>query len=173
MIEVNPPTRNTERNQTTSTPDAQLKADEDFARQLAEEEQLESRRSRVSSSNNNDDTFQTPQMPPRKPVVIAPRSPLEFEGDSDYEGTDEINCSLFFKKKRKTYIMTLSSDVGLTAAPSSNISKSNNDKPTADENIPYVIGDDDDSDSDDLVDIDEDDYPDYLDTASDEKSKSI
>lgn len=33
-------------------------------------------------------------MPSRKPVsptvVIAPRSPLEFEGDSDYEG--KLSC---------------------------------------------------------------------------------
>jgi hypothetical protein len=30
-------------------------------------------------------------MPPRKTVVIAPKSPLEFEGDSDYEGINEMD----------------------------------------------------------------------------------
>ena len=95
----------------TSTSDAQLKADGDFARQLAQEEQLgmhikhkqrfftntiqvETRRSRHASSEDN--TLRAPLMSSgggnnRKSnttptVVIAPRSPLEFEGDSDYEG---------------------------------------------------------------------------------------
>lgn len=51
---------------------------------------IEARRSRNSSVAIEDNTLHTPQMPSRKPVsptvVIAPRSPLEFEGDSDYEG---------------------------------------------------------------------------------------
>jgi hypothetical protein len=66
--------------------------------------------------------------------------------------------------------LLLSLDVGLTAAPSSNVTKNNsNIRPTAEESIPYVIGDDDDSDSDDLVDIDEDDYPDDLEDETDDK----
>lgn len=56
----------------TSTPNAQLKADEDFARQLA---------------NESSATTTSPMKKSVTPtVVIAPRSPLEFEGDSDYEG---------------------------------------------------------------------------------------
>lgn len=52
---------------------------------------IEARRSRQTSSNNDHlQQERTPQMPPRKAapptVVIAPRSPLEFDGDSDYEG---------------------------------------------------------------------------------------
>lgn len=53
----------------TSTPDAQLKADEDFARQLANEGSTPPTKKGVTPT-----------------VVIAPRSPLEFDGDSDYEG---------------------------------------------------------------------------------------
>ncbi|RCI02940.1 ubiquitin-binding protein cue5 [Rhizopus stolonifer] len=114
----------------TSTSDAQLKADEDFARQLAQEEEQqleqEARRSRQTSAQ---DDLQAPPMPARKPVsptvVIAPRSPLEMD-DSDYEG--------------------------LTAATSNKQTEENN-------NVPYVIGDDDDddddSDADDLVDIEQ------------------
>lgn len=52
---------------------------------------VEARRSRQSSAAVEDTTLHAPQMPTRKPVnptvVIAPRSPLEFEGDSDYEGS--------------------------------------------------------------------------------------
>lgn len=56
----------------TSTPNAQLKADEDFARQLA---------------NESSATTTSPMKKSATPtVVIAPRSPLEFDGDSDYEG---------------------------------------------------------------------------------------
>ncbi|KAG2194612.1 hypothetical protein INT46_009598 [Mucor plumbeus] len=146
IIYVNPPvgspTQNTKFKAQTSTSDAQLKADEDFARQLAEEEQNEARRSRNSSVAIEDNTLHTPQMPSRKPVsptvVIAPRSPLEFEGDSDYE------------------------DIGLTAAPSNATIKHNNDTTNSNleesSSVPYVIGDDDDSDSDDLVDIDDDEF---------------
>ncbi|KAI7888435.1 uncharacterized protein EV154DRAFT_517907 [Mucor mucedo] len=93
----------------TSTPEAQLKADEDFARQLANESSTPPVKKGVTPT-----------------VVIAPRSPLEFDGDSDYEG------------------------IGLTTAPSTL------NKPEENNTVPYVIGDDDDSDSDDLVDIDED-----------------
>ncbi|CEP11157.1 hypothetical protein [Parasitella parasitica] len=139
VIHVNPPMgspmQKTMSNTQTSTSDAQLKADEDFARQLAEEEQIEARRSRNSSALENS-TPQAPPMPARKTVVIAPKSPLELEGDSDYE------------------------DIRLTAAPATNnTTKRNND--TANGNseesasVPYVIGDDDDSDSDDLVDIED------------------
>ncbi|GAN09416.1 hypothetical protein MAM1_0266c08943 [Mucor ambiguus] len=141
-IYVNPPVGSPTHNlSATSTSDAQLKADEDFARQLAQEEQIEARRLRHSSAAVEDTTLHAPQMPTRKPVnptvVIAPRSPLEFEGDSDYE------------------------DIGLTAANTTQ--RSTNLKNTnADENasVPYVIGDDDDSDSDDLVDIDDDAFKD-------------
>ncbi|KAF1801153.1 hypothetical protein FB192DRAFT_1384338 [Mucor lusitanicus] len=141
-IYVNPPVGSPTHNlNTTSTSEAQLKADEDFARQLAQEEQIEARRSRQSSAAVEDTTLHAPQMPTRKPVnptvVIAPRSPLEFEGDSDYE------------------------DIGLTAASTTqrNTAPKNTN---LDENasVPYVIGDDDDSDSDDLVDIDDDAFKD-------------
>lgn len=58
---------------------------------------VEARRSRQSSAAVEDTTLHAPQMPTRKPVnptvVIAPRSPLEFEGDSDYEGS---NCDSRF-----------------------------------------------------------------------------
>lgn len=53
----------------TSTPHAQLKADEDFARQLA-----------------NEGSTPPPKKAVTPTVVISPRSPLEFDGDSDYEG---------------------------------------------------------------------------------------
>ncbi|KAI8079185.1 hypothetical protein BDF21DRAFT_419616 [Thamnidium elegans] len=99
---------------TTSTSNAQLKADEDFARQLANES------STTTAATSPMKKAVTPT------VVIAPKSPLEFEGDSDYE------------------------DIGLTAAPSTN------SKTEESNSVPYVIGDDDDSDSDDLVDIDDD-----------------
>ncbi|KAG1054444.1 hypothetical protein G6F43_003538 [Rhizopus delemar] len=126
IIHVNPPPENPNMTKTTthtSTSDAQLKADEDFARQLAEEEKLEARRRRRQQTSVETSEPQPPQMPPRKQggptVVIAPKSPLEL-GDSDYE------------------------DVGLNAA--SSIKQS--DKPILG-SVPYVIGDDEDSDSDD------------------------
>lgn len=70
-----------------------------------------------------------------------------------------------------SYLLGL--DVGLTAASSTNINKNNsNTKPITEESVPYVIGDDDDSDSDDLVDIGEDDYPDDdLEVEKDEKKE--
>ncbi|KAG1108138.1 hypothetical protein G6F42_016103 [Rhizopus arrhizus] len=137
-IYVNPPVGSPTHNiNATSTSDAQLKADEDFARQLAQEEQIEARRSRNSSAAVEGNTLHAPQMPARKSVsptvVIAPRSPLEFEGDSDYE------------------------DIGLTAA---NTTERKNTNLEENASVPYVIGDDDDSDSDDLVDIDDDAFKD-------------
>lgn len=112
---------------------------------------VEARRSRHSEDNTQ---RQPPQMPPRKSVnptvVIAPRSPLEFAGDSDYEGN---KTTKFGERQELMYV-----DVGLTA---SSINK-NNDT-TQRESLPYVIGDDDDSDSDldlsDLVDDDDDEEP--------------
>lgn len=95
----------------TSTPDEQLRADEDFARQLAEQEELgniyldmssessyalnvEAIRRRQTSERNEP---QPPQMPVRKQggptVVIAPKSPLELD-EYDYEGN-------FLKKKKR------------------------------------------------------------------------
>ncbi|KAI8355687.1 hypothetical protein BD560DRAFT_406959 [Blakeslea trispora] len=138
-IHVNPPVNEANRLPTkiqTSTSDVQLKADEDFARQLAEEEQQQMResRSRQSSANNDIVTSMHSKKTASPTVVIAPRSPLEL-GDSDYE------------------------DVGLTAAPSRpavlnnrNESEKNNN---SDNLVPYIIGDDDESDSDDLVNIEE------------------
>ncbi|KAI8877020.1 hypothetical protein K501DRAFT_288616 [Backusella circina FSU 941] len=122
VIYVNPPG---EQPPKTSTSDAQLRADEEFARQLAQEERRETRQTEQQQQP-------PPQMPARRSVtkptvVIAPRSPLEMEGDSDYE------------------------DVGLTATASTKEKKEDNTT------VPYVIGDDDDdSDSDDLVDVEED-----------------
>lgn len=59
---------------------------------------IEARRSRNSSVAVEDNALHAPQMPSRKPVsptvVIAPRSPLEFEGDSDYEG--KVSCRVCF-----------------------------------------------------------------------------
>ncbi|KAI8639525.1 hypothetical protein BD408DRAFT_421276 [Parasitella parasitica] len=142
VIHVNPPMgspmQKTLSNTQTSTSDAQLKADEDFARQLAEEEQIEARRPRNSSPLENN-VSHAPPMPARKTVIIAPKSPLEFEGDSDYE------------------------DVRLTAAPATNNTKkrntdTRNNSLAESASIPYVIGDDDDSDSDDLVDIDDEEF---------------
>ncbi|KAK4512065.1 uncharacterized protein ATC70_013308 [Mucor velutinosus] len=153
-IYVNPPVGSPSHNlKVTSTSDAQLKADEDFARQLAQEEQIEARRSRHSSVAVEDTTLHAPQMPTRKPVnptvVIAPRSPLEFEGDSDYE------------------------DIGLTAANTTQ--RNTNPKITNLEDnasVPYVIGDDDDSDSDDLVDIDDDAFKDEDDEQEKKKNST-
>lgn len=53
---------------------------------------IEARRSRHTSATEDSLQQRTvpPQMPPRKNVVIAPRSPLEFEGDSDYEGKEMV-----------------------------------------------------------------------------------
>ncbi|KAI8968381.1 hypothetical protein BDF20DRAFT_896046 [Mycotypha africana] len=127
----------------TSTSDAQLKADEDFARQLAEEEEKAARRRNHTPSTytSTADVSSPPQMPPRKvggpTVVIAPKSPLEF--DSDYE------------------------DVRLTAAPTATSAKygttSGSSPNVTNATVPYVIGDDDDDDdeSDNLVDIQADD----------------
>ncbi|KAI7902209.1 uncharacterized protein BX663DRAFT_85547 [Cokeromyces recurvatus] len=133
VIYVNSPL-NTTRSLQTSTSEAQLKADENFARQLAEEESREARR--LSSNMTVNTTLQPPQMPPRKSVsptvVISTRSPLEYEGDSDYE------------------------DVGLTVASTTESKNNKIESPNNDEletdnnNVPYVIGDDDDdSDSED------------------------
>lgn len=120
--------KNKETTTVTSTPEAQLKADEDFARQLA-----------------NESSTTSPVKKPATPtVVIAPKSPLEFEGDSDYE------------------------DVGLMAAPSSTM----RNKQEESNSIPYVIGDDDDdSDSDDLVDIDDDELFDVDQGKGEKKTK--
>ncbi|KAL9546267.1 hypothetical protein MBANPS3_006740 [Mucor bainieri] len=156
-IYVNPPVGSPTHNlNATSTSDAQLKADEDFARQLAQEEQMEARRSRHSSAAVEDTTLHAPQMPTRKAinptVVIAPRSPLEFEGDSDYE------------------------DIGLTAAnttqrTSSSTPAKNNTNLEESASVPYVIGDDDDSDSDDLVDIDDDAFKEEESDEQEQKKK--
>ncbi|KAI8364824.1 hypothetical protein EDC96DRAFT_443965 [Choanephora cucurbitarum] len=132
ILHVNPPVTETDHLPTkiqTSTPDIQLKADEDFARQLAEEEQqqMRERRSRQSSANNDLTTPVYNKKPASPTVVIAPRSPLEL-GDSDYE------------------------DVGLTAAPSRPITSGNQRESDKNKNsdtlVPYIIGDDDDDDDD-------------------------
>ncbi|KAI9280368.1 hypothetical protein BY458DRAFT_430773 [Sporodiniella umbellata] len=109
IIHVNPPSENLTVH--TSTSDAQLKADEDYARQLIEEEKLARQR---STERNDLHTAQLSSRKPGSPVVITPKSPLEL-GDSDYE------------------------DIGLNAAPIKH------DKPH-EESVPYVIGDDEDSD---------------------------
>ncbi|KAG1452223.1 hypothetical protein G6F56_007877 [Rhizopus delemar] len=90
VIHVNPSPENLTTH--TSTSDAQLKADEDFARQLAEEEKLEVRR-QASTERNEPQPLQIPSRKQGSPVVITPKSPLEL-GDSDYEGKKK-------KKKKK------------------------------------------------------------------------
>lgn len=109
VIHVNPSPENLTTH--TSTSDAQLKADEDFARQLAEEEKLVRRQ--ASTERNEPQPLQIPSRKQGSPVVITPKSPLEL-GDSDYE------------------------DIGLNAAPVKT------DKPH-EASVPYVIGDDEDS----------------------------
>ncbi|CAO3699347.1 unnamed protein product [Rhizopus stolonifer] len=116
IIHVNSPPENLTVH--TSTSDAQLKADEDFARQLAEEEKLARRQ--ASTERNEPQPLQIPSRKQGSPVIITPKSPLEL-GDSDYE------------------------DIGLNAAPVKI------DKPHEGP-VPYVIGDDEDSDSDEETD---------------------
>ncbi|CEG67722.1 Putative CUE domain-containing protein [Rhizopus microsporus] len=130
VIHVHPPAGNMSIH--TSTPDEQLRADEDFARQLAEQEELEAIRRRQTSERNEP---QPPQMPVRKQggptVVIAPKSPLELD-EYDYE------------------------EVRLNAAPPAKPDEKDAHTTQATNSVPYVIGDDEDSDSDDLVDADND-----------------
>ncbi|KAI8981500.1 hypothetical protein BDB01DRAFT_851284 [Pilobolus umbonatus] len=135
-IHVNPPVKKETQPVHTSTTEAQLKADEDFARQLIQQEEIEDIRRRSirshSRTNSENNAATPPQMPPRKTAMISSNPLLEYEGDSEYQ------------------------DVRLTVPSSDN--NSTNTKNTSNNSnnngIPYVIGDDD-SDCDDLVDIEE------------------
>ncbi|CAO3585925.1 unnamed protein product [Absidia cylindrospora] len=141
VIHVNglPPTHSTLSN---SNQQAQILADEEFARQLAQDDELWRQRQQEQQQSQTEQ--QAPGMPPRQSpspmmnkqsptVIVAPRSPLEDYDEQDNKETVPLNA---YNKSNATAKTDTKKDDDINARS-------------------YVIGDYDDSD-DGLVDLDDD-----------------
>ncbi|KAI8369498.1 uncharacterized protein BYT42DRAFT_617512 [Radiomyces spectabilis] len=145
----------------TSTNEEQLRADEEYARQVANEWA-------AAEAAENDQPAGTPPIGRTNsfnrtghPMIVSPRSPLEYNG-----GFDEDEPAL----TRRTEPLSKTSSPPAPKESTANSGRKT-ETTTATETRPYVIGDDEDSE-DDLVDVDDDDDVDTGKDANDKKESA-